>query len=188
MTKKKGDYIKIKILRKDGVVQSSWVTPKTLKTKEAVFMRYKHHNITAFVPFIKISKKQPVVSFRPLVGKDTKKITLHIKIKYNTDTAGKYLASSREFYLDGRITFECLADEISKKIPKMEHILKNKIGAEFFSLDSHKNLLKNPYYGVDEDYESGVEIVDTPGSPSRSIDVDVDYRYSSNGLLKTMTL
>jgi hypothetical protein len=181
--------ISVRILRKDGVVQRKLMTPKHFKSMQAVFVHYKHKNITAFVPGFKISKKQPTLKPTRLTGQDTKKITLHIKINYDKSTAGRYLSNSREFFLEGFISTECLARDVDKKALELEAKLKHKIQSKFFPMDTRGKLLNNPYYDFDKaEFESGLEIEDTPGDPSREITAGANYGYHKNQLIKETEL
>jgi hypothetical protein len=187
MAKKNGDLIRVKVLRRDGVVQNKWVTPKKFKTLEPVSFHHKHKAITAFVPGFKVSKKQPKASFRKLEGNQPKKVTLHIKITYNAGTADRFLDPSRELYLEAWITKEMSADQIHRAIPDMERDLKGRIQSKFFSNDSRGKLLSHPYYEVDDDFESGVEIDDITDSPSRGVKAGANY-CNKGDLLKETTL
>jgi hypothetical protein len=190
--RRKGDLIRVKVLRKDCVVQNKWVTPKKFKTMEAVYFHHKHKAITAFVPALKTGKKRtPLKSGGGLTGGHKPvKVFLHVKIIYNEQTVNRYLSKDRHFYLEGVITLEGYADEISNKtIQRLDRDMRERLESHFCAQDHKKTFLDDQFYSLDDQfYESGLEVKDIDREPSSEIEAEVNYRYKKDSLLKSMTL
>lgn len=186
---KKGDLYRVKILTKRGVVKHQWMTEKTLKKREVVFFRHKHRNISAFVPRLKVGKA-PSPSLKPGLTHRPIKITLHIKVTYDKKHVNRYLARSREFHLEGSISTECYDNQRDKTVKHLERVLRERMNDHFCRADPKQTLLSSPYYSLDDDYESGIEIekLDEETTPSKSIDANAEYRYSKDNTYKQMTL
>jgi hypothetical protein len=191
--KKKGDYVQVVTQSRTGVLSRHWINPKNLKKYEFSRKHDKktHKLIDVATPKLKISKPKKGGGFGGLGGglHEPVKLTLHIKIVYDKETSNKFLPVWKEFYLEGRISGECYAEDIPPKAAQMEAALKEKLRSQFFSSDARQTLLSNPYYGFDNAFESGIErdiIEDTPRSGLT--DAEADYRYARSGILRTKKL
>lgn len=178
---KKGDLYKIQVLTKKGHVQSRWVTAKTLKKYEAVFVIHKDKRVTAWVPLLKTRKPKPLVA-KSGISRRPIRITIHVKVTYDRETVNKYLASGRAFHLEGVISTECFDDEKQATVTRLERELRERLGEHFCKDDPQKKLIDEPFY------ESGLESESIDEEPDRSIEAEAEYRYSPDGLYKKIEL